>query len=133
MVDDIQIAPNALVEVMETHHLLSVKRQNTVGNFNGYTTGITGVNITSPNPELSPEDTFNLNIISAPSNISTGPDLVSKLLFRVYRLTLKSLHQTGAGYQLHFDETATDSGKYQVTLKAADGTESLIRSCYFRQ
>ena len=24
---------------------------------------------------------------------------------------------------MHFDETATDSGKYQVTLKAADGTE----------
>ena len=120
MVDDIQIAPNAPVE--NGNHILSVKRQNTVGNFNGYTSGITGVNITSPNPELSPEDTFNLNIISTPSNISTGPDLAASYISGL-QIDSEMFTSARAGYQLHFDETATDSGKFQVTLKAADGTE----------
>ncbi len=118
--DSVIVAPNSTLPDGNVN--LQVKRENTVNNFQGNTTGITDVKITSVDPDLSTSDAFTIDVVSKPSNIANGPALPSTY---VTGLTIDSnqFQNVGNDYQLKY--TDTGSGKYSVTLVDSDGTTAI--------
>ena len=123
IIDDIQIAPNSALDSGKNVQL-SIRRENTVDQFDGNTTGIKNVTITSKDPDLSPDDSFKLNIVSTPSNIAKGPDFEKNFITDL-KIDSNLFPSTGNGFQLKFEETEEDSGKFQVSLINKDGTTVL--------
>ena len=121
IIDDIQIAPNSTLNPGNVQ--LSIRRENTVDQFDGNSTGIKNVTITSENPALSPDDSFKLNIVSTPSNIE--PADLSKKFITDLNINSTLFPSTGKEFQLMFEETGEESGKFQVSLIDKDGMTSL--------
>lgn len=117
MIDAVSIAPNALLS--DGTVKLYIQRYNTVSNFQANGSGLTGVQMTSANPNVSPTDTFAVKTVNKASTVSAGiatSTYISKVTIDPTQFTYK-----GEDFRLAYAETSPGSGQFTVTLQDKNG------------
>jgi len=117
MIDAVSIAPNALLS--DGTVTLYIQRYNTVSNFQANGSGLTGVQMTSANPNVSPTDTFAVKTVNKASTVSAGiatSTYISNVTIDPTQFTYK-----GEDFRLAYAETSPGSGQFTVTLQDKNG------------
>lgn len=118
MIDAVSIAPNS--PLSDGTVTLYMKRENQVANFQDGGSGLTGVQITSANPNVSPTDTFAVKTVNKASNVTQGTAnsvYISNVTIDPSLFSLK-----GEDFRLVYAETSPGSGQFTVTLQDKNGT-----------
>ncbi|WP_339171683.1 flagellin [Anoxybacillus sp. FSL W8-1294] len=117
MIDAVSIAPNALLS--DGTVTLYIQRYNTVSKFQENGSGLTGVQITSANPNVSPTDEFAVKTINKASGVTAKTakrSYISNVTIDPTKFTTK-----GEDFRLAYAETWPGSGQFTVTLQDKNG------------
>jgi flagellin len=115
VIDAVSIAPNSPLN--DGTVTLSIKRENQVANFQDGGSGLTGVQITSADPNVSPTDTFAVKTTGKASTTSNGT--ASGTYINSISIDPNLFPLKGEDFRLVYAETTP--GQFSVTLQDKNG------------
>jgi flagellin len=121
LIDSISIAPNS--PLSDGTVTLNIKRDNTVTNFQSNGSGLTNVQITSANPNVSPTDTFLVKVTSKASSVAQGNTNGATSYINNITIDPTLFTDKGDGFQLVYKESATSPGQFTVALFDSTGIQ----------
>ncbi|WPZ18102.1 flagellin [Geobacillus subterraneus] len=117
-IDAVSIAPNS--PLLDGTVNLLIRRTNDVSSFQAGGTGLTSVQLATPNADLSPSDAFTVRTTAEASNVQNGT--ANSVYITNVNIDSSTFSSTGEDFRLVYAETSPSSGQFTVRLQDKNGT-----------